>query len=137
MPLEETLATYKHLVAEASNLGIAYISFFRHYAMMDPTGRGTEHDVISAYGPLVSAPTLVVGNAGFQPNEAAQAISEGKIAAVAFGFMFVANPDLPKRIKTGKEISFQVDFGTLYTVNDKGNDASIMKGYLDYPEAVY
>lgn len=134
MPLDETLATYKYFVAEANKLGLAYILFLRHYAMIDPTGRGTEHDVIGTYGPLVTAPTLVLGNGGFQPPEAATAVAEGKIDAVVFGFMFIANPDLPRRIQAGKDINFEVDFSTLYT--HSGDDESVKKGFTDYPVAV-
>ncbi|KAF9468284.1 FMN-linked oxidoreductase [Collybia nuda] len=135
MPLEDTLATYKYFVTEVNKLGIAYILFLRYYAMIDPAGRGTEHDVLDTYKPLIKAPTLVFGNGGFQPPEAATAVAEGKMDAAVFGLPFIANPDLPKRIRTGKELNLQFDFPSLY--NHSGDEESVKKGFVDYPVAVY
>jgi hypothetical protein len=44
---------------------------------------------------------VLIGNMGYTPAEAeaAEAIRSGKLDAVAFGTAFLANPDLPARIK--------------------------------------
>jgi N-ethylmaleimide reductase len=44
---------------------------------------------------------VIVGNMGYSADEAARAVAEGKLDAVAFGTGFLANPDLPARIKAG------------------------------------
>ena len=67
---------------------------------------------------------VLIGNMGYTPAEAEQAISEGKLDAVAFGTAFLANPDLPERIQAGAELN-KPDPSTFYT-----SDA---KGYTDYP----
>jgi N-ethylmaleimide reductase len=41
----------------------------------------------------------LIGNMGYTADEAEQAIAAGKLDAVAFGTSFLANPDLPARIK--------------------------------------
>ena len=45
-------------------------------------------------GPLITA-------AAYTPESAAEALRMGHADAVAFGRSFVANPDLPKRIRDG------------------------------------
>jgi N-ethylmaleimide reductase len=67
---------------------------------------------------------VLIGNMGYTPAEAEQAISEGKLDAVAFGTAFLANPDLPERIQAGAELN-QPDPSSFYTPG--------AKGYTDYP----
>ncbi|HEY6527726.1 MAG TPA: alkene reductase [Cellvibrionaceae bacterium] len=66
----------------------------------------------------------LVANMGYTPAEAAQAINSGKLDAVAFGTLFLANPDLPARIEKDAPLN-AADSSTYYT-----QDA---KGYTDYP----
>jgi N-ethylmaleimide reductase len=67
---------------------------------------------------------VLIGNMGYTPEEAGQAITEGKLDAVAFGTAFLANPDLPARIKAGAPLNAP-DASTFYTPS--------AKGYTDYP----
>ena len=67
---------------------------------------------------------VLVGNMGYTAEEAAAAISNGKLDAVAFGVAFLANPDLPTRFKIGAELNAP-DQKTFYTQG--------AEGYTDYP----
>jgi N-ethylmaleimide reductase len=67
---------------------------------------------------------VLIGNMGYTPEEAEQAISEGKLDAVAFGTAFLANPDLPERIQAGAELNTP-NPATFYTPGPEG--------YTDYP----
>jgi N-ethylmaleimide reductase len=67
---------------------------------------------------------VLIGNMGYTPVEAEQAIAAGKLDAVAFGTSFLANPDLPERIKAGAALNVP-DASTFYTPG--------AKGYTDYP----
>jgi N-ethylmaleimide reductase len=67
---------------------------------------------------------VLVGNMGYTAEEAAEAISTGKLDAVAFGVPFLANPDLPARFKTGAALNTP-DQATFYTQG--------AQGYTDYP----
>ncbi len=67
---------------------------------------------------------VLVGNMGYTPAEAEQAVTDGKLDAVAFGTAFLANPDLPARIKAGAALNAP-DASTFYTPG--------AKGYTDYP----
>ena len=66
----------------------------------------------------------LVGNMGYSAAEAAQAVVDGTLAAVAFGHHYVSNPDLVARVRAGAAFA-EPDGATLYT-----QDAH---GYTDYP----
>lgn len=70
---------------------------------------------------------MLVGNMGYTAEEAATAISAGKLDAVAFGVPFLANPDLPARFKIGAALNTP-DQKTFYTQG--------AEGYTDYPVLV-
>ncbi len=67
---------------------------------------------------------MLIGNMGYNADEAAKAIQDGKLDAVAFGTAYIANPDLPERVNTGAALSTP-DSSTYYTPG--------AKGYTDYP----
>ena len=67
---------------------------------------------------------VLIGNMGYTADEAQSAIAAGKLDAVAFGTGFLANPDLPARIKAGAPLN-KVDPATFYTPGPAG--------YTDYP----
>jgi N-ethylmaleimide reductase len=67
--------------------------------------------------------TLIVAG-GFQSDTAAKWVREGTADLIAFGRKFIANPDLPERIRLGAP--FNVDDPTTYYGGGE-------KGYTDYP----
>lgn len=67
---------------------------------------------------------ILVGNMGYTADEAAEAINNDKLDAVAFGTPFLANPDLPARFKVGAPLNTP-DMDTFYTQS--------AEGYTDYP----
>ena len=66
---------------------------------------------------------VLIGNMGYTAEEAETAIAAGKLDAVAFGTGFLANPDLPERIKAKAALNTP-DSSTFYTQG--------AKGYTDY-----
>jgi N-ethylmaleimide reductase len=66
----------------------------------------------------------IIANAGITPEAAAQLIAEGKVDAVAFGRMFLANPDQPARIRRNGPYN-DLRYVGLYGGNEVG--------YTDYP----
>lgn len=66
----------------------------------------------------------LIGNMGYDAEEAEAAIARGDLAAVAFGVSYLANPDLPERIKAGADLN-EPDPDTFYTDGPEG--------YTDYP----
>ncbi|CAG0907444.1 unnamed protein product [Darwinula stevensoni] len=67
---------------------------------------------------------VLIGNMGYSAEEAAAAIAAGKLDAVAFGTAFLANPDLPARIKAGAPLNAP-NPATFYSPG--------AAGYTDYP----
>ena len=79
-------------------------------------------DVIPAVRDVYNGHLMV--NMGYSAEEAAELISHQGADSVAFGTAFLANPDLPERIKAGAELN-EPDPSTFYT--------SGAEGYTDYP----
>ncbi|WP_398312949.1 alkene reductase [Zoogloea sp.] len=67
---------------------------------------------------------VLIGNMGYTPQEAAGAIESGQLDAVAFGTAFLANPDLPARIRAGASLN-KPHPATFYSPGPEG--------YTDYP----
>jgi len=67
---------------------------------------------------------VLVANMGYSAEEANAAITAGTIDAVAFGTSFLANPDLPERIRRGAPLNAP-DPATFYSPGPAG--------YTDYP----
>lgn len=67
---------------------------------------------------------VLIGNMGYSAAEAVAAIDAGKLDAVAFGTGFLANPDLPARIRAGAPLNAP-DPATFYSGGPVG--------YNDYP----
>lgn len=65
-----------------------------------------------------------IANGGYDDDMAPDAIRKGHADAVAFGRPFIANPDLPKRIKLGAQMNTP-DQDTFY--------GGGKEGYIDYP----
>lgn len=68
----------------------------------------------------------VIANEKFELDSAQAAIESGKVDAVAFGKLFIANPDLVARFKNGLALNAW-DSTTFYAKGEKG--------YTDYPFA--
>ena len=66
----------------------------------------------------------MISAGGYTGDTARAAIANGRTDAVAFGRLFIANPDLPARLAQGAALN-RYDRSTFY-----GGGA---KGYTDYP----
>jgi len=66
----------------------------------------------------------IIAAGGFDPDGAEAIVEKGDADLVAFGRHFLANPDLPKRIKLGLPLN-AYDRATFYTFDPHG--------YTDYP----
>jgi len=67
---------------------------------------------------------VLILNGDYTPQEAATVVAEGKADAIAFGRPFIANPDLPARIRADAPLASS-DMATWYSQGDEG--------YTDYP----
>jgi N-ethylmaleimide reductase len=119
-------ATYGYVAKRLNDYDLAYLH------VIEPRIRGNEDnanfkesDVSSKDLRRIFKGTIVAAG-GFTRESAEELISAGQGDLVAFGRMFVSNPDLPERLRTGAPLS-GYDRSTFY-----GGDA---RGYTDYPSA--
>jgi N-ethylmaleimide reductase len=116
-------ALFAYVAEELNKFGLAYLH------IIEPRVKG---NIVIAEGQApVAAEKLrkifkgrIIAAGGFEPDTAEVVIAKGDADAVAFGRHFVANPDLPKRIKLGAPLN-PYDRNTFYTFD--------ARGYIDYP----
>lgn len=76
------------------------------------------------FRPLITGGTRLIAAGGYKPADAEALLQRGDADAVAFGRLFIANPDLPRRIELGASLN-AYDRSTFYT--------RAAEGYTDYP----
>lgn len=79
-------------------------------------------DNLAAFGSRIAAP--VIANGGFNGDSASDAVRRRGAAMVSFGQAFIANPDLPRRLREDLPLG-EADPATSYGSSDAG--------YIDYP----
>ena len=110
------LATFSYVAREAKARGLAFLCAREHLG----EGRiGPE--LKQVFG------GVYIANEGFTGETAQEVIAKGEADAVAFGKLFIANPDLPARLARGAELNAWAQ-ETFY-----GGGAN---GYTDYPALV-
>jgi len=94
--------------------------------LVDSQGRPREAANKDSIGPAIKDAFggPFIANEGFDQAGAERALADGKADAVAFGKLFIANPDLPSRFAQNKPLN-PWDTGTFYSGG--------AQGYTDYP----
>jgi N-ethylmaleimide reductase len=121
----DTQALFDHAAAELGKRGLAYMHLVEPRAdqnsdvnALDPNAPDAAQTFRGAFGgPVISA-------GGYTRETAERAVAEGRADAIAFGRLFIANPDLPERFRRDAALN-RYDRPTFY-----GGDA---RGYTDYP----
>lgn len=122
---KDALALYTHVIKAISHFGLAYLHFIEPRSSGAGRADVNHTDVPSAielFRPMW--PGVLVSAGGFDPVSAEAAIAAGKVDAIAFGRHFIANPDLPDRLRMGAPLD-PYERATFY-----GGEAL---GYTDYP----
>ncbi|SDR61607.1 alkene reductase [Paraburkholderia tuberum] len=118
------MATYGHLIRELNRMELAYLHFVEG-------ATGGSRDVpagvdLDALRALFDGP--YIGNNDYDLDLAIQRRAEGKIDIVAFGRLFIANPDLVERLRHGADL-------TIAPRESYYNGGA--KGYTDWPTGAY
>lgn len=119
--VDETFGT---LAAELGTRGLMYLHAVESFRVSE---RGDENERVHA---IVknrfkdAGGCAYIGNGGLTPDEADTRVADGLADAIAFGELYIANPDLVERIAAGGPYN-EPDRDTYY-----GRGA---KGYTDYP----
>ncbi len=111
-------ALFGYLAEQLNRFGLAYLH------IVEPRVKG---NIVIAEGQApIAAEWLrtiftgrIIAAGGFEPDTAEAVVEKGDADAVAFGRYFVANPDLPKRIRLGLPLN-AYDRNTFYTFEAKG-----------------
>jgi N-ethylmaleimide reductase len=114
------LATSSNVLRELNRFHLAYAHII--VSTEDDIRHGAVSVPLAALRQEFQGP-LIVAN-GFNRETATRAVAEGIADAVAFGRLFLANPDLPERFRLSAPLNTP-DESTFY--------GGAEKGYTDYP----
>jgi N-ethylmaleimide reductase len=118
---DNPMETFSHLLQELSKLRLLYAHITR------VTTQDIRHGAKEGVGPKELRKFFkghVITAGGFDRSSGEQAITEGWADAICYGVPFLANPDLPERLRKNAPLNTP-DESTFY--------ASGPKGYTDYP----
>lgn len=110
---EDLAATFGYVARECGRRGLAFL-FAREHADAPRLGPQLKRQFGGVF----------IANERFTLGQCQQALEGGEADAVAFGVRFIANPDLPERLRTGAVLN-ELDRATMY-----GGSA---QGYTSYP----
>ena len=121
----DPMPLYGYVVTALDKLGLAYLHFIEPRSSGAGRAEVNHQNVPSAmvlFRPLWRGVLISAG--GFTGETAEAAVAAGHADAIAFGRIFISNPDLPRRLQRGFPIT-PYNRATFY-----GGDAA---GYTDYP----
>ncbi|MBD8708735.1 alkene reductase [Pseudomonas sp. CFBP 13711] len=123
-PDSNVMALHGYLIQQLNRFNLAYLHFVEGAtATSREVPEGVDMDALSAQfnGPFI-------GNNNYDLDMAVERRAQGKIDAVAFGRLFISNPDLVARLRHGAELTI-APRESYY-----GGGA---KGYTDWPLGTY
>jgi N-ethylmaleimide reductase len=121
----DPMPLYTHAIQSLNALGLAYLHFIEPRSSGAGRAEVNHQNVPSAmvlFRPVWKGVLISAG--GFTGEAAEAAISDGHADAIAFGRIFISNPDLPRRLQHGYPLS-PYNRATFYAGEEKG--------YTDYP----
>lgn len=118
----QPVESFSYGAKELSSIGLAFVHVMeaRGGMMFDP-----EAPVVHPHLRRALGDTPMILNGGYDREDGDAAIAEGLADAIAYGVLFLANPDLVARFRDGATAFNEPDFATLYSPGEKG--------YTDYP----
>ncbi|WP_456725272.1 MULTISPECIES: alkene reductase [unclassified Bradyrhizobium] len=97
---DDPVSLYRHVLRQLSPLGLSYLHFIEPRSSGAGRADVNHQNVPSALELFRSDWSgVLIGAGGFAGASAEAAIASGRADAIAFGRAFIANPDLPKRLK--------------------------------------
>lgn len=121
----DPMPLYSHVIKALNPLGLAYLHFIEPRSSGAGRAEVNHQNVPSAmvlFRPIWKGKLITAG--GFTGETANAAIAAGQADAIAFGRIFISNPDLPRRLAHGYPLT-PYNRATFYS-----GEAT---GYTDYP----
>lgn len=119
------VAVFEYLIDKLNDYNMAYLHLMEPYAPLEPAKKYAHYlKVVTPYfrkffkGPLMT-------NVGFDFEKGNKSIIDGDADMIAFGRLFISNPDLVERFEKGAQLN-EWDTDTFYYGEEKG--------YIDYPK---
>ncbi|OSJ30381.1 alkene reductase [Bradyrhizobium japonicum] len=118
-------STFAYVAEQLSGYGLAYLHIVNPALEQMQNGEKPEPNALHMARLIRNKyqGTLIVAG-GFNADSATQWLRDGQADLIAFGRKFIANPDLPERLRVGAPLN--VDDPTTYYGGGE-------KGYTDYP----
>ena len=116
----EPLKTFSYAVEALNRFGLAYLDLIE--ADEADIRYGGTAIPATYFRSIFKGPLMV--NGGYDRQKAEELLAQNQADLVAFGKLYIANPDLPERFQLNVLLN-QPDEGTFYGGNEKG--------YIDYP----
>ncbi|MGO7165645.1 hypothetical protein AB9F47_01115 [Rhizobium leguminosarum] len=116
-------ALFEHVVRRLDQVELSYLYIVEPRVVGSQDVEGMEHQIATnRLRKLFRAPIISAG--GYDVPKAEAVIAAGDAELVAFGRSFIANPNLPERLRAGAPLN-RYDRDTFYGGTEKG--------YIDYP----
>ena len=122
----EPMPLYSHVIGELDKMGLAYLHLIEPRASGAGQREVDHQGVPSAaelFRPAWHGVLIAAGN--FKGDSAAAMVARGDADAIAFGRLFISNPDLPRRLQREAPLT-PYNRATFYSRGPVG--------YIDYPE---
>ena len=118
---EETIPTFDYIVKRLNNYDLSYLHLSEPFTDVTAVPHAETH-IAKRYRPMFKG-TLMI-NSNFDRESGNTVIEEGDADLVAYGKLYISNPDLAERFAANAETA-PWDQSTFYTPG--------AKGYTDYP----
>jgi N-ethylmaleimide reductase len=118
---EETIPTFEYIVKKINGYDLAYLHLSEPFNDVSDVDFLVDN-IAEHFRPLYHGNLMI--NAGFDQESGNKVIEDGHADMVAFGKLFISNPDLPQRFEKYAELS-DWNEDTFYVPG--------AKGYTDYP----
>ncbi len=119
---EETIPTFEYILKKLNHYNLAYVHLSEPFNDVSDVSFAVQN-IAEHFRPMYNG-TLMI-NAGFDEKSGNKVIEEGNADLVAFGKLFISNPDLVERFEKNQELA-DWDEETFYVPG--------AKGYTDYPK---
>ena len=119
---EETIPTFDYIVERLNNYDLAYLHLSEPFTDVSDIDF-LETEIAKHYRPKYHGNLMI--NANFDQESGNAVIKEGNADLVAYGKLYISNPDLVERFAI-KAPTAEWDQDTFYTQGEKG--------YTDYPK---
>jgi len=120
----DKLSTFGYVIRKLDAMKVGYLHFTEPNARVLEAGNVLIKNVAQTFRPMTSVPLII--NTGFDKTKANAVLVARDADLVAFGVPFLANPDLPERLRRDLPLN-RPDAASFYGVG--------AKGYTDYPAA--